>query len=116
MPNPVWPPSLPQFFLLGFSDSVAPNWIESSVDAGISKRRKQYTARKRMIGPITMYLTPAQRVTLDEFFDDTGVGRFDYADPIDNVTVKQLRFAGGITYSLPEPGRYQASMQFEVLP
>lgn len=86
------------------------------MEAGISKRRKQFTSSRRMIGPVSMYLTPEQRVTLDAFFDESGVGRFDYADPVDNTTVKELRFAGGIAYSLPEPGRYQATMTFEVLP
>ena len=84
-----YPPSLPQSpQRTGFKHSQVKNVIRSTVDIGEAKMRRRYT--KPMFNETwAMQLTPAQVTEFVRWFDDdidSGVLRFDFVDPITNVT------------------------------
>lgn len=114
MSLPSWPAGLPQFFLLGFSESQAPNYIEGGVDVGIPRTRKRYTAPLRNFSSVSFRVTPAQRVILDNFYATYGGSEWEYTDPADLETTIVCKFTAGpqYTYSVP----MMATIAFRVVP
>ena len=79
-----WPPSLPQELLReSFRQTPVDNVISAKVDRGIGPRRPRHTRAIQLIR-CAIFLTPAQWVTLEEFYlDDLNGGSlpFDFPHP-----------------------------------
>lgn len=106
--TPTWPPSLPDFVLeQGYSEQLEDQTIESSVEAGLAKIRRRFTAPVRRF-QMTLQMDEAQAATFEGFFLNTLQGgslpfdwrhprtgaatRFRFRKPVPSITV-----VGGIT-------------------
>lgn len=82
MADAVWPPSLPSPKPSEFTETAVDVVVRTSMDAGVPKARRRFTAAPRPISA-TLTLTRAQVATLDTFFVDTlkgGALTFDWTD------------------------------------
>lgn len=82
MADAVWPPSLPSPKVDDLTESAVELGLRTSMDAGLPKMRRRFTAAPRPIS-CSLVLTRAQVATLDTFFVDTlegGTGTFDWID------------------------------------
>lgn len=84
-----WPATLPQSPLLdGFEDTPPNLIIRSETDGGQAKVRRRYTAGVRP-GKWSFYMTKAQCVIFNTFYEATisgGATPFDFTDPITDAT------------------------------
>ena len=106
MPNPVWPPALPQNQFVGLTDQLAEGAvIRTPNTAGPSFVRPRYTGVPRNQSvPIT--LTHAQRATFDAFYETTlvmGSQEFDWEDPRTDAAVT-FRFLRAPQFALAVGG------------
>lgn len=114
-----WPATLPQYLMInGFSQKFADNMLASSVDVGISKRRKRYTVAKK---PVTgsIYITSEQKTILEDFYDVSlggGVLRFNWVDPITQDEV-EMRFADNKPPEITPNGpiNFFAKLELEII-
>lgn len=82
MADAVWPPSLPSPKVDDLTESAVELGLRTSMDAGLPKMRRRFTAAPRPIS-CSLVLTRAQVATLDTFFVDTleaGTLTFDWTD------------------------------------
>lgn len=84
MTTATWPPTLPDYVLeQGYSEQLEDQTIESTVEAGLAKVRRRFTAPVRRF-QITLQLDSAQAATFETFFLDTLQGGslpFDWRHP-----------------------------------
>jgi len=93
MPNPVYPTTLNQDFLLGSSIEFQSNTITSATGVGPPKLRRRYTTVFDKITTPVKY-TSAELVIFRTFFNTTllnGSLKFDWKDP-DTGTLKTYQF------------------------
>jgi len=89
-----WPSGLPQLPLVGVAEEHLANYIESDVDAGPPKRRRN-TTKRRIIQTVSLEFTGAQYAIFKTFYQDTledGALTFDWTDAVDDTAV-EFRFA-----------------------
>jgi len=96
MPNPVWPPSLPQHVETPDLENTFPDSaVRTKMDAGPGKARRRFTAAPEPI-KAAIIVTAAQLATLKTFFVTTlasGALRFDWVHPITQAAAT-FRFRG----------------------
>lgn len=115
-----WPVTLPQCFILGYSDGLADGVLEVQPDTGPPIARRRSSAMPRQLGG-QMRMTRAQILIMKTFCDDTldgGVLPFNFPDPTDTGETLLVRFAKG---SLPAwqqtaAGIYRVNISLLVLP
>lgn len=111
-----WPASLPQTpQLSGYSETPQSQTLRSSMDAGPAKVRRRFTAASRDI-PVQYILSTTQRETFENWFDaDIAAGALAFDWPHDGATV-EARIRDGYSLTPLGRGRWQLSMDIEVLP
>lgn len=84
MPNPTWPNTLPQYVLeSGYSEQIQDQTIESQMETGPAKIRRRFTKSLRQY-QMSLYMTAAQAVTFESFWQSTVNGGslpFDWVHP-----------------------------------
>ncbi len=117
MPD-VWPPSLPtRLHTNGFTETPPAVVIRTEMEVGPAKVRRRTTAGVRRIRGM-MWLTAAQRQTLDDFFVDTlahGALAFEWQHPITGAAA-DFRFVAPPQYGHLGGGTYVAQFDLEILP
>jgi hypothetical protein len=97
MANASWPSSLPQYVLeQGYTEALADQFIETSMDAGSPKRRRRFTRENRQFS-ISLACTDLQSQVFEQFYDimlGGGSLPFDWVHP-------RLRTA--ITFAIRHP-------------
>ena len=123
MPNPVWPPTLPQTLPVQSPESADENKIVSEMDAGPRKMRRRYTAVSRFYRPDSgrWVFSRAQRDALLAFYDTTlvsGTLRFDWLEPVPGIGSVECRIMERPVMTPITAGatRYECEMELEVLP
>lgn len=114
-----WPDTLPQCFVVGFSEGLADGRLAYKPDAGPAIMRRRSSAAPRSLSG-QLKLTRAQIATLKTFVDDTLIGGslpFNFKDPTSQATVL-VRFPDG---SLPNwqqitGGVFRVNLELEILP
>jgi hypothetical protein len=90
----LWPTSLPQTPLLGYSESGGSSTIRTTLDVGPAKTRRRYTAAPVNYA-FSLHLSGAQLSILDTFYETTtGFGSvpFDWVEFRDTTTSASYRF------------------------
>lgn len=119
MPNPVWPPSLPQNFFIGASFQRRTGFAQFSVDAGPSMRRR-IAGNVSTDVRVPMILRAAEMVDFDEFYIETlldGSLPFDWIHPVTGTTAT-YRFGAYPSFSIlvsAEGNIFQTTMQLELI-
>ena len=119
MSVPAWDSDLPQELLVnGYGQSYPNVTIKSEMDAGPAKVRRRFTAG---VAPVsgTMIMDATELAALDTFYNTTLLGgslRFSWTKPPAHSVACEMRFTEPPTWTAIEPGMYQVSMSFEVLP
>jgi len=115
-----WPATLPQSPLRdGFAIKKGMNILRTPQDKGPAKLRRRGAMPSVMSCVFSM--TAAQVETFESFFHDTirGVARFGFTDPTTGQ-VAECRIVhsddGAYDISPTGPGRWNVSMQLEVMP
>lgn len=112
-----FPAELPDW-QLPLEDQQEDIYLRSTTDVGPGKVRKRYTGQPRLLNP-RMILDGAQRVILDEFYNNNV--RFDRADPKDDTT-QEFRFLAAPRYRMragaedPEKRQYEVTLELMRLP
>lgn len=100
-----------------YSDTTVSGVLRSSMDIGIAKQRRRYTAEVRTLAA-QFFLDKYQKQILEQFYDDTLVGGtldFTWTEPITGEALV-CRFPGKRpAFSALEYG-FIASCEFEILP
>lgn len=113
-----WPADLPQNVLAAdFQEQAQPQAIRSSVDVGPAKMRRRYTAAIKVYR-MAIYLTTAQKASLETFFDSSlggGVLPFNWVDHISGDP-RTYRFTAPPSYSAAAPTVFKAALELESLP
>lgn len=121
MPNPVWPPTLPQdVFAEGYDETLPNTMLRTQMDAGPAKTRRRSTAGVR---PLTVTIelnrTLGEDAAFDEFFTDTlggGTLSFDWTHPRTLATVT-MRFTAPPHLQPLAGGKFwRAMLNLEVMP
>lgn len=119
MSVPAWPAALPQTLFVGGYGQTYPNvTIKSDMDAGPAKVRRRFTAGVEPVSG-TMLMDATELAALDTFFTTTLLGgslRFSWTTPPAHTVSCEMRFTEPPTWTAVEPGTYEVSMSFEVLP
>lgn len=119
MSVPAWPAALPQTLFVGGYGQTYPNvTIKSDMDAGPAKVRRRFTAGVEPVSG-TMLMDATELAALDTFYNTTLLGgslRFSWTKPPAHSVACEMRFTEPPTWTAIEPGMYQVSMSFEVLP
>jgi hypothetical protein len=119
MSVPAWDSDLPQeLFVNGYSQSPPNVTIKSEMDAGPAKVRRRFTAGVEPVSG-TMIMDATELAALDTFYNTTLLGgslRFSWTKPPAHSVACEMRFTEPPTWTAIEPGMYQVSMSFEVLP
>lgn len=119
MPNPVYPPELPQFVQIeGYEETLPFPVKRTPVQSGPAKQRREFTAAETPIGFNTDVMTAAQATIFEAFYFDTlkhGALEFDYVHPRTQA-VRTYRFTAG-PKPVPQPGgRVYYRLQLEIMP
>jgi hypothetical protein len=99
----------------GFKESPPDNTIRTKMEVGPPKMRRRGTGAPRPING-QCYMTAAQVVTFDTFYDTTlysGSLRFDWKNPRTGVS-KELRFTAPPVYT-PMGEGYIVAMSLEIM-
>jgi hypothetical protein len=119
MSVPAWHVDLPQTLLVdGYGQSLADTTIKSPMDAGPAKVRRRFTAGVEPVSG-TMIMDATELAALDTFYNTTLLGgslRFSWTKPPAHTVSCEMRFTEPPTWTAVEPGTYEVSMSFEVLP
>lgn len=79
-----WPPSLPEYVLeQGYGEALEDQTVESTVEAGIAKVRRRFTAPVRRFA-VVMQFDTSQAITFENFYLNTlqaGSLPFDWRHP-----------------------------------
>lgn len=103
MTTATWPPGLPDYVLeQGYSEQLEDQTIESTVEAGLAKVRRRFTAPVRRF-QVSLQMDAAQAAIFEAFFLDTLQGgslpfewrhprtgaatRFRFRKPVPSITV-----------------------------
>lgn len=113
---PVWPRELPCRPVAGtLQVGIEPNVVEFKADVGRPQRSKRYTQSRRPY-VFEIFLTAAQRVVLDDFFDNEcagGVKSFamrDLADLTATPATKTFTWTQPPACRQIAPGHFQAQV------
>ncbi|MEN6535653.1 MAG: hypothetical protein ABFD89_18460 [Bryobacteraceae bacterium] len=114
-----WPATLPQCFIVGYSDGEGDGLIETAPDIGPPISRPRSTAVVRPLSG-AMRMTRAQIAILSAFFRTTllrGSLPFSFTDPTFGGTVL-VKFPKGSQPSWQQtgPGMYRVNITLSVLP
>ncbi|NOR27612.1 MAG: hypothetical protein GQ540_03675 [Lutibacter sp.] len=113
----VWPGSLPQKPLFGFSETTPDLTIRTSMGVGPDKIRRRFTAGVRQF-PMSFQMTTAQVATFDTFYITTLAGgslQFDYSD-LRTGLLKSWRFVGVPRYTPISNERWTVDINLEQMP
>jgi hypothetical protein len=115
-----WPASLPQCFLIGYSEGLPDGTVEVQPDTGPPISRARSSAMPRPLSG-QMRMTRAQIATLKTFVEvtlDRGVLPFEFPDPTAIGGTLLVKFAKGELPSWQQvTGRsYRVSLSLTVLP
>lgn len=116
----VWPPSLPQAPLKGFTETGGMLILRTPTDSGPAKQRRRGESPSNLQATFT--LTSAQAATFEDFVKNTirGTARFGFKHPrtYNIVEVRIVPQGQGQLYSLAylAPGYWNLSLQLEILP
>lgn len=118
MADIIWPIDLPQHVLAdSFQETRGKNRIESPVDQGRQKSRRRFTA-DLILFQIAMFLTDAQAVIFDTFYEETsgsGTLPFDWVHPRTQAAA-ECRFTGEAPVFARVDGYYRVTFQMLILP
>ena len=98
----------------GFRQNIKNNTIRSSMTYGPDKLRQRTTVPIYNVS-ITMILTTAEYVTLDQFYRDNQALAFDWVDHVTN-NAAVYRWLSPPTYSEYAPGYWIANLNCEFEP
>jgi hypothetical protein len=115
--NAVWPSTLPQPGLDSLNFAPWKNAVRSEMDAGVPKMRRRFTAVGEDVQMI-VYVTSAQRVTLDAFVKTTlkDVLPFDwYEFRAETQTPATYRFKSRPQYTPWGSEHWQAALNLDLL-
>ncbi len=106
---PTWPASLPQAFPIGTSVNVQDVRVRSSVDAGLPKMRRRFSAAIRTYTLATdkFIMTDTQQTTFETFYTTTlegGTLPFDWPAPWVGAGTKTFRFLSALQFGMIVPG------------
>jgi len=106
---PTWPSTLPQAFPVGTNVQVQDVRIRTSVDAGLPKLRRRFTAAIRTYTLATdrFIMTDTQQTTFETFYTTTlegGTLTFDWTDPWVGAGLKVFRFVSPLQFGMIVPG------------
>lgn len=118
-----WPSTLPNEPFTELQGQPADNRLRTDMDAGPTKMRRRYTAKRIFYNNVEMYLDGDQLQTLQDFYNNDlngGTLKFDWDDPVDGTTV-QFRFRSPYQYVITAGGTtskrvYLVTMQLEQMP
>lgn len=116
----VWPVGLPQRVLTDYSEDDGALILRTPMDAGPAKLRRRGTRPSRM--QVAFNMDTSQVATLRTFVLDTlkGTARFGFPHPRTGTQVEARIVPGedGGLYSVRylAPGKWQVSMELEILP
>ena len=116
----VWPGSLPQSVLTGYSEDGGVNILRTPTTAGPAKQRKRGNYVPKL--GVRFAMTATQVATLETFVHDTlkGTARFGFPHPRlrTQAEVRIVPQEEGKLYSLSDSGfgLWMVSMTLEVLP
>lgn len=116
----VWPGSLPQSPLTGYSEDSGVNMLRTPTTSGPAKQRKRGNYIPKL--GVSFMMTSEQVATLETFTHDTikGTARFGFPHPRlrTQAEVRIVPQDGGTLYSLSDskPGNWLVTMTLEVLP
>jgi len=119
MAIPAWHVDLPQkLFVIGYSGAFPDITIQSDMDAGPAKVRRRFTSG---IEPVsgTMIMSAAQFATFSTFYNTTLLGgslRFSWTRPPAHTVACEMRFTKPPEWTVIDPGKYEISLSFEILP
>ena len=118
MPNPTWPPSLPQYPNQdSFTEEQMDNSIRTQFDGGAMKLRRRYTAVPIKF-TMSFTLTASQKAALETFFNSTlsgGVLPWDWVKPSDQAAATFV-FRSPIKYSAVGPATFMATIEVQTVP
>lgn len=119
MPNPTWPPELPQFVEITGYDETLPFPVKrTQMQRGPAKQRRDGTSTPPPFNFTTDIMTAAQAAIFETFYFDTlkhGSLEWDWVHPRSQAT-KTFRFTAG-----PKPiplgnGKVQYALALEAMP
>lgn len=113
----VWPASLPQTPLIGWSEDLGNGTIRTPTDHGPAQVRRRYTATVRNFS-MPLALTESQMNTLDTFWETTtaqGSLRFEWQHPRTGAT-HEFRFLEQPKPTEAAHGLYRLSLPMELMP
>ena len=114
----IWPSELPQKpEKQGYSEEFSNTVIRTSMEAGVDKLRRRYTAGTKNY-TFTYYLTDSQVTVLDDFYTNSCAGgalRFTMNHPRTNVS-KEWRFKNVPKPSLVGYNLYSVTLNLEEMP
>lgn len=114
MPNPIYPPELPQFVQLDGYDETLPFPVKRTrMQSGPAKQRREFTAAETAMKFPTDIMTAAQAVIFEAFYSETlkhGALEWDWVHPRTQAA-KTYRFTGA-----PKPIPVGGGKVYYVLP
>lgn len=117
MTTPVWPASLPQYFLIrGYAEAARDNVVRSENEIGPAKARRRATAAARPVSGL-MIMTQAQLATLRTFLADTiGDGALAFTFPAQSESGTWLvRLTQAVEFERIGAD-WEVSLDLEILP
>lgn len=114
-----WPATLPQCFIVGYSDGEGDSLVETQPDMGPPSSRSRSTSVVRPLSG-AMRMTKAQIAILDTFYKTTlvrGSLPFNFTDPTFGGTIL-VKFPKGSqpTWQQSSPGMYRVNVSLSILP
>jgi len=97
----------------GYSETKPKRSMRSPMEIGPAKVRKRSSMAIRPV-KLSLFLTEAQTVTLDDFYDDNESLVFDFVNPRTGVT-ERARFTSEPDYAARET-MWDVSIEMELLP
>jgi hypothetical protein len=115
----VWPGTLPQYVQVGdFQETPVDNAVRTQMEDGTQKARRRFTARRRLFD-VSVQLTAAQKVTLDDFYENTlgdGVLPFDWVLPAEQTAATFVFLKDGYQIGGLGPDVFVAKLKLQTVP